>query len=392
MTEVTLDDDESAPSPPLQPKLPKIVLPKLVAEPVARSQSGAAPPQPAAPAQPQAPDNRPRIPLDNYLTVGDKQFAPTPPSWANTDNFLILGTDKRENDPVWRTDVLMIVALDRAQRRAAMLSIPRDLYVNIPGSGQGRINTVDYLGENVLRVEGGGPALLGHVVEREFGIKTDHWFRVQMNGLADLVDAIGGVTVNLDCPLYEPILNLDTNQWEYFTLPAGDVYLDGEDANWFVRLRIRESDLGRSRRQRQLIWAIRDQARNTNLVLRIPQLWTAFSSLYETDMGLFEIMDLARIGLSYNAADIRSGGLGMTVLQNYVASNGAQVLLIPDKERALQAIEQVWNAPSVARTDSPETVECRPPPAGIPTDPLGTNNQAAPDTNGESNTETNTEP
>ena len=140
----------------------------------------------------------------------------------------------------------MVVGIDRDLQRVAVLSIPRDLYLEIPNYGQGRINQVDYIGERILEVEGGGPALISDVLSSTLGISTEHWVRFEMTGFQSVVDAVGGVTIHLDCPFYEPIFDLDTNSWQYFTLPAGDVHMDGETAYWYVRLRLRESDIGRA--------------------------------------------------------------------------------------------------------------------------------------------------
>ncbi|MEM7127745.1 MAG: LCP family protein [Chloroflexota bacterium] len=347
------------PHPPMQPELPKRP-PTPTAQPLIQT----------APVVDQE-----RVPLSYYLSASDLDMPPVPPSWTNTENLLILGTDKREGDPVWRTDVIMVVGLDEEQGRAALFSIPRDLYINIPGSRPARINTVDYLGERILWVEGGGPALLSHVIQRHVGIPTQKWVRLNMNGIVDLVDAIGGVTVHLECPLYEPILNLTTNQWEYFTLPAGDVELDGEDAAWFTRLRLHGSDIGRSQRQRQLLWAIRNQALNTNLLLRLPELWNAFGNIYETDIGLFEMMQMAGAGLSLGANDIHSGGLRLTDLETVTTEGGAQVLRIANPEQILAIAENVWQAPSVAgsiqTSESSESVVCPPEPVGPPANPYG---------------------
>ena len=160
----------------------------------------------------------------------------------------------------WRTDVVIIVGVDRANNRLAVFSIPRDTYVQIPDYGWGRINQVDYLGEKA-NPGGGGPKLMSQVLQDTLGITTNHWVRVRMDGFIDVVNAVGGVTVHLDCAFYEPIFNLTTNAWDYFALPAGDVWMDGDTAYWFVRLRYRESDIGRNRRQRQFLWALRDQVR-----------------------------------------------------------------------------------------------------------------------------------
>ena len=294
-------------------------------------------------------------------------------NWSTTDNYLILGTDRREGTNNWRTDSIMVVGLDRASNRAAVFSIPRDLYVNIPGYGMGRINQADFMGER-NEPNGGGPKLVSKILEQNLGISTNHWVRIQMDGFIRFIDAMGGVTINLDCPFSEPIFNLTTNQWDNFVLPAGENKLDGQDAYWFARLRYRESDIGRSSRQRLLIWALRDQVLSTNALLRLPQLWTAFQDTISTDLGLFDIIDLARLGLSLDAQNVRASGLTLYDLQNYTTEQGAAVLVIGNPGRVRAIVEGVWDAPAMADAYRKDTARCpaAAQPAPAPADPTPT--------------------
>ncbi|MCC9078229.1 LCP family protein [Litorilinea aerophila] len=289
-----------------------------------------------------------------------------PFDWRETDNYLILGTDRRDGWTNWRTDTIMVVGLDRRLQRAAVLSIPRDLYIEIPGYGWGRINQVDYIGEKVLKVDGGGPALVSTVLSNTLGIQTGHWIRFEMNGFVSVVDAVGGVTIHLDCPFYEPIFNLTTNSWDYFTLPAGEVHMDGDTAYWFVRLRLRESDIGRARRQRQFLWALRDQVLQTNLLPRVPELWLAFRDSFTTDLTLLEVLDLLRFGISLDPANVRAAGITLKELQSYTTENGASVLIIADPEKVRAVVENIWDAPAMVDSNRQDSERCEPIPTGPP--------------------------
>jgi polyisoprenyl-teichoic acid--peptidoglycan teichoic acid transferase len=246
------------------------------------------------------------------------------------------------------------------------LSIPRDLYLAIPNYGCGRINQVDYLGEKDSPLPGGGPALVSEVLSRTLGIETQHWVRFEMTGFQSVVDAVGGVKIHLDCPFYEPIFNLTTNSWEYFTLPAGDVQMDGETAYWYVRLRLRESDIGRARRQRQFLWALREQAMNTNLIARFPELWTAFRDTFSTDLTLFEMIDLARFGISLDPANVRSSGITLKELQSQITERGASVLVIADPTRVQAVVDGIWDAPAMVDSNRQDVTACAPLPDGLP--------------------------
>lgn len=309
---------------------------------------------------------------DALLVGAPPAVAPTPLAapvgpafeWSKTDNYLILGTDHRPGWTVWRTDVVIIVGVDRANNRLAVFSVPRDTYVQIPNYGWGRINQVDYLGEKASP-GGGGPKLVSQVLQDNLGITTNHWMRVRMDGFINVVNAVGGVTVHLDCAFYEPIFNLTTNAWDYFALPAGDVWMDGDTAYWFVRLRYRESDIGRNRRQRQFLWALRDQVQKTNLVAKFPELYGAFQSTFTTDMSVLEMLDLVNWGMNLDPANVRAGGLSLYDLQNYTTPEGASVLRIADPARVRSVVDGVWSAPAMADANRQDTAKCPALPAGI---------------------------
>lgn len=285
-------------------------------------------------------------------------------NWSQTDNYLLLGTDHRPGWTSWRTDVMMIVGVDRANSRAAVFSIPRDLYVQIPGYGWGRVNQVDNIGEKA-NPGGGGPALVSQVLANTLGISTNHWVRIRMDGFINVVNAVGGVTVHLDCPFYEPIFNLTTNAWDYFALPAGDVWLDGDTAYWFVRLRYRESDIGRNQRQREFLWGLRNQMVRTNLLANFPQLYSAFQSMVATDMNPLEIVDMLSWGIQLDPASVRASGLTLYDLQNYTTPEGASVLRIADPVLVRGVVEGIWSAPAMVDSYRKDVTRCPALPPGV---------------------------
>ncbi|MEZ4867790.1 MAG: LCP family protein [Caldilineaceae bacterium] len=329
-------------------------------------------PYPVITARVIAPDPKPTPPVRSGGSVAATQNAPLlweepvgPASnWLHTENYLVLGTDRRQGAGDWRTDVIMVVGLDRAQGKAVVFSIPRDLYVNIPNYGYGRINQADFLGERNPGLYGSGPQLVSTIISQTLGISTNHWVRFQMDGFINIVDAIGGVTVHLDCPFYEPIFNLTTQSWDFFTLPAGDILMDGDTAYWFVRLRLRESDIGRAARQRQFLWALRDQLLSTNLIARFPELWSAFQGSFATDLSLLQLIELTRLGTSFSAENVHAGGLTLADLRSFTTDQGAAVLGIADPGRVRAVVNGVWEAPAMAATNRRAPEQCAPLPQG----------------------------
>jgi LCP family protein required for cell wall assembly len=264
------------------------------------------------------------------------------PDVHQTDNFLVLGTDQRPGWTNWRSDTIMVVAVDYAARQVGIISVPRDLWVNIPGYGMSRINQADFLGES-RKYPGGGPALVSKILEENLGIKTGHWVRIKQDGLVELVGALGGVTVTLDCPLREitphPTIR---GRYEHFELPAGQVFLDGPTAKKFATYRYASNDFSRARRQQQLIWAIRDRALQIDAIPKIPELWQALSKSFTTDLSLLDVIRLARLGSQLESDQVRGLTFRSRALADTRVSGGAQVLTIRDKRALLNEVNSLF--------------------------------------------------
>jgi len=142
--------------------------------------------------------------------------------------------------------------------------------VDIPGRDPGRINEVDFYGEKTMG-PGGGAKLLAQVVEAELGHSTQHYARIQMDGLVAVGGCAGWRDRPLDCPLTEATPDdKSPDGLKYWDLPAGDNLLDGAAAKKFATYRYLSSDFSRVARQQQLIWAIRNKALSADVVARIP--------------------------------------------------------------------------------------------------------------------------
>jgi LCP family protein required for cell wall assembly len=282
-----------------------------------------------------------------------------------TENILVLGQDQRPGWESWRTDSIMVLAIDREAGQVGIVSIPRDLWVDIPGypQGQQRINAVDYIGEK-LEVPGGGPALAARVISDTLGIPTQHYVRIHLDGLVRLVDALGGVKVTLDCPLYEATPK-DATMTEYvaWSLPAGENWLDGDTARKFVTYRSVTSDFGRSSRQQQMIWALRNRALEVNLLPRLPELLSALSDLYSTDLNLIDIARLAQFGAGLSPSDVHGMQIGMKMLKDHVTEKGEMVLILDDPALLEAEKEMLFMRKPLESLGKNESgKECPPPP------------------------------
>jgi len=262
----------------------------------------------------QAPTSAPSMPTPTPIVLGSGQRMPAaapaqgaaafddPQPLLKTTNILLLGSDRRPNTPNWRTDVIMIVAVDRANQRVGVISLPRDLYVDtIPGKRGNKINVIDYLGEQD-EPDGGGPKLLGQVIEAKIGVPIHHYVRVDFEAIKKLVDAMGGVEIEIDCPLY------DNYGYDQGGLPlylnVGTHRLNGGQALSYVRSRRIGGDLERERRQQRFIWAVRTQIQNENLLPRVPAIYQALQGSVQTDLNLIDAVKLVRLAMDLEKSDV----------------------------------------------------------------------------------------
>ena len=312
--------------------------------------------------------------------------SPTPVSLDQTENLLVMGVDHRDGDPdpTWRTDTIMVVAVDQKAGQVGVISIPRDLYVDIPGLGKARINEADFYGE-VTGYPGGGPALLRRTLTETLGIPTQHYVHVQMNGLVQLVDTLGGVTVTLDCPLYERTPDpTSPNGMADWSLPVGPVLLDGASTKKFATYRYATSDFGRAARQQQLIWAIRDRALQLDVIPRIPELWKVLSDSFQTDLGLLDFVRLARLGAALQSDRVHGLVFSTDALDYYVTEEGAWVLTIKDSAKLEAEKQHLFEAHALAAWNTSaagEGGQCPLPPTPPPTftaTPTGAAGEVAP--------------
>lgn len=279
------------------------------------------------------------------------QAAPTPdlrPPLTRTLNILVLGSDRRPNTPNWRTDVMMIVALDLDANRAGVISIPRDLYLEkIPNHQANRINTVDYLGEQD-QPNGGGPALLKALIRQHMDIRIDHYMRFDFESFKAFVDALGGVELQIDCPYRDMV----TWGAAGLDLKPGIVRLTGDQALKYVRSRHMGGDLDRARRQQRFAWAVRNQILKENLLPRLPAIYQALASSIDSDIGVVTALQLVRFVLSLAEKDVH----GLVVAPPTMLTAGwrqGMSVFIPNWPAVHAATDKIFENPPFTSSNTP---------------------------------------
>lgn len=278
---------------------------------------------------------------------------------------LVLGIDQRQNERgPWRTDTMILLSADPRTQTAAMLSIPRDLWVEIPGirDTEGnpvieRINTANVFGD-IRDYPGGGPALAMRTVEYNLGVPVDYYVMVNFTAFENLIDTIGGIDVVVPQDIYDPTYPDGANGYEPFSIKAGPQHLDGRTALKYARTRHTPgSDFDRARRQQQVILAIRDKVLRfemlPTLLMRAPELYANFRDSVKTNLTLEQAIGLVQLAQSIPQERIRSGIIDQNYTSDYVTPKGEQVL-IPQREKISELIDSLFNA------------EVAPPAAGTP--------------------------
>lgn len=262
----------------------------------------------------------------------------------NIEVIAVLGIDEPHGSAIWRTDSIILAFVDRDVQRLSLLSIPRDLWLQIPGYSANRINTIDALGERT-RYPGGGRGLLHEALRFNLGVPVHHYVRIDFQGFIDIVDTMGGVDVDVKAPLSDdfPDPTAPTG-WAYLELPAGPAHLDGQTALSYCRSRATTDDFDRSTRQQQVLFALAKKALTVDTLARAPQLWTQLDAAVDTDLDLASSLQLAYFVQGLPEGQIRSRQIDPSLIQYWNTPEGAQVLL-PRTAEIRQFILDLVNSP-----------------------------------------------
>ena len=219
--------------------------------------------------------------MQKQLTVQSSTHAPV--------NILVLGSDRRKHlvGDTGRSDTIMLLRIDPQTKSISMLSIPRDLRVQIPGFGTDRINAA---------YSYGGPALSVATFKALTGLPVNHFIDVNFTGFTDMVNYLGGVYIDVDRQYYN---NTAVTGYSSISIDAGYQRLNGADALSFVRYRHDQlGDWGRMQRQQLFLRELKRQALRWQNVLKLPQLISTMARNTISDISsIKKLLGLAELGL-----------------------------------------------------------------------------------------------
>ena len=269
------------------------------------------------------------------------ELSPPPSESSDPSTFLLIGSDSRENIPDdfadvfgsaggQRADVIMLVQVKPDDSVARLLSIPRDLKVDLDGRGTQKINAAYAYG---------GGSLLVSTVREVTGLPIHHYVEVDFAGFAAIVDEVGGVTINFPYPARDRKSGLN--------VPAGSQTLNGEAALAFARSRSYEelrgdawvsanaTDIGRMGRQQDLIFAILSQMKRPSTITQAEEIISAIGSNLEVDAAL---IDRGILELAWAMRDIRPGGIETYTYPTTTSIIGGIYYEIPDEPAATETL------------------------------------------------------
>jgi LCP family protein required for cell wall assembly len=290
-------------------------------------------------------------------------------------NFLLIGsaTYNGPNNP-GLTDTLILLSVNRTVGTVALVSIPRDLYVYVPGWGMAKINTAYFYAET-SDLGSDGITLLKDTIRYNLGVEIDYYARVDFNGFMEIVDAVGGIDVSVDCAiqdwrLVEPGFDPRVEEnWEMFTLPMGVHHMRGDLALWYVRSRRSSNELDRGRRQQDVIRALWRHIRSQGLLDQLPNIWGQVTQIVDTDITLADIagmiplaltIDTSRIqsyrfreGIEIVAGESQEGSFIFLPQRDAIVELGRQIVQPPTERQLVreQAVIEIVNASGITALD-----------------------------------------
>lgn len=261
----------------------------------------------------------------NYTEI--ESLSDQPLKEDGVTNILLIGNDSRENDESGRSDAMILLSISNRTKTVHITSLLRDIYVEIPGYGNNRLNAA---------YSYGGAELLMDTIEANFDIEVNRYAQVNFEAFANLVDAVGGVDLELT---NEEVLLVNSYLWEYNVLTGrpegtdyfaedveGNVHLNGPQTLSYCRNRYIGNDFGRTERQRKVLSA---------MIAKAPKLLTNLDEVMEgvfgnvtTNLTQKECMMLAAQGGSLLTHEIVQGSIPIDNTYSNANINGMSVLSV----------------------------------------------------------------
>jgi len=244
---------------------------------------------------------------------------------------LILGLDTRDtlNDR-GRADIIMMLYLDPKEITGSLLSIPRDTLVDIPDHGEDKINAAYAYG---------GEELMIKTINSFLGAEINHYVTMDFEGFIQLIDALGGVDINIERPLVDPKSGANFS--------AGNHHLTGEQALSYTRSRSTElGDIGRIQRQQQLFKELLEQKLDVRYLSSVPYYFNILMDNTRTDLDILTILSYSKAILSFSSENFETS---IIPSRSDWIKEGTISVQIPDIEEARAMWQRIINGEPASR-------------------------------------------
>ena len=308
-------------------------------------------------------------------TVAQPAATPLPASEGTTANLptvdpraitiLLMGIDQRralDDDGPFRTDTMILLHVNPARRSVGVLSLPRDLWVRVPGFGEARINTANFKGD-ASAYPGGGPALAMATIYENFGLRVDKYLLVNFEVFITLVDTLApkGVPLTITEFIDDPTYPDQAEGYDPIKFEPGEYRLDAETLLKYARTRATSGgDFDRARRQQQVLDAARAKLLSAggiaNFVSQAPFLWAQLNDNFKTNLELNDILALGRLMGEIARDDIRYSVISGLHVAPGSSPDGQQVL-VPNFDAIRDLIVRTFYPPQLTQDELLARVE-----------------------------------
>jgi LCP family protein required for cell wall assembly len=287
-------------------------------------------PTPFQPFELTATPTRDKQPITNALVPNPGLIPPD-----GQINVLLLGSDWRPGAG-YRTDVVLLISIFTKEGKVSLVSFPRDLWIEIPGSEENRINTV---------MQAGGFPLVVETFERNFAIHVDLYMMTNFSGFRAIVDTLGGIDIDASKNTADRC-DLSYQHGAWCSVGPGAAHLDGEMALWYVRSRYTSNDFDRTRRAQEVMVGLFRKLMSLDAISRTPEIYNQFISTVETDISLNDLLPVLNIAPSIlqDQSRIRRYAISTEHVTSHTTLGGAAVLL-PNYEAIWQVIQEAVYTP-----------------------------------------------
>jgi LCP family protein required for cell wall assembly len=281
------------------------------------------------------------------------------PPWDGQErlNILLIGADEQEGGH--NTDTLIVVSIDPVTKQVAMFSLPRDT-VNVPiPSGPARnvwgrdyankINSFFVNNRNRSDLWPGNDRTRGYnalkaAMGELYQLDVRYFVEVNFDGFKKVVDAMGGVTINVQMPVVDDRFPGSTGRTQRLYIPSGIQHMDGEQALRYARSRNTSTDFDRGARQQRVLLSMREQVDPQNLIPRLPELIDALKSAVRTDIPLDQIDEMLGLASDVDTTNIRTYVFAPPLYSRDTCDDPRGCVVIPNIERIRDAVEDAFSS------------------------------------------------